>query len=107
MNDNNDKDVHYSCENPVCLGLIDYEKSHYFWIKSKRPSDTGGFLREQYIILQKIIFKTRLSALKSDESQFFFALDKLKLKSIIFWSLEGNVDLFNFFMIFATKLIKT
>ena len=71
MNDNNDKDVHYSCENPVCLGLIDYEKSHYFWIKSKRPSDTGGFLREQYIILQNIIFKTRLSALKSDESQFF------------------------------------
>ena len=76
MNDNNDKDVHYSCENPVCLGLIDYEKSHYFWIESKRPCDTGVFLRQQYIILEKNSFKMRLSALKSDESQFFAVCDE-------------------------------
>ena len=68
INDNNDKYVHYSCENPVCLGLIDYGKSDYFWIESKRPCDTGVF---QYIILEKNSFKMRLSALKSNESQFF------------------------------------
>ena len=39
--------------------------------KSKPSSDTGGFLREKYVILEKNSFKMRLSALKSDESQFF------------------------------------
>ena len=79
---NNDKDVHYSCENPVCLGLIDYEKSHYFWIESKRPCDTGVFLRQQYIILEKNSFKMRLSALKLDKSQFFAPHDEDIMKTL-------------------------
>ena len=66
----------YSHENPDCLGLFGYEKSHYFWIESKQPCDTGVFLRQQYIILEKNSFKMRLSALKSDKSQFFASCDE-------------------------------
>ena len=76
MNDNNDKDVHYLCENPVCLELIGYKKSHYFWIKSKPPCDTGSFLREMYGILEKICCQTPLSSLKLDNSQFFSFCDE-------------------------------
>ena len=40
-----DNSAKYSHENPDCLRLFSYGKSHYFWMKSKQPWDTGNFLR--------------------------------------------------------------
>ena len=80
----------YSHENPDCLGLFGYEKSHYFWIESKQPWDTGIFLLEKYVILEKICFKMHLSALKSDKSQFFAPHDEDE--GVIIYYYEENGD---------------